>query len=74
MHQSWEAMWIEAGEVQGTNCVFQMEKIREEMQGPALEVPRGATGEGRAVLNTLWEQWITPVLTAWCTPAGVHTV
>lgn len=44
------------------------------MQGPALELPRGAAGRSRGVLNMLWEQWIIPVLTAQSALAGVHTV
>ena len=74
MHESQGAMWIKAGKVQRSNCAIHMEKIREEMQGPAPELPRGAAGGSRAVLNMRWEQWITPVLTARSALAGVHTV
>lgn len=49
-----------------------MEQVREEMQGPALELPCGAAGGSRAVLNTFWEQWITLVLAARHALAGVH--
>lgn len=51
-----------------------MEKVREEMQGPAPGLPCGATGGSRAVLNTLSEQWITLVLAAQHALAGVHVV
>lgn len=51
-----------------------MEKLREEMQGPAPELPCVAAGGGRAGLATLREHCITPVLAAWSALAGVHAV
>lgn len=73
-HESRGAMWVKAGEVQRNNCAIPMEKLRKEMQGPTPELPRGAAGGSRAVLNTLRQQWMVPLLTARSALAGVHTV
>lgn len=74
MYESQGAMRVKAREVQRNNCAIQMEKVRKEMQGPTPELPHGAAGGSRAVLNTLWEQWIIPLLTARSALAGVRTV